>query len=381
MQHQQPREKIIAVLAIVLLISPLSAFASSSQGTIDAAHSYAWGENLGWVNFAASSSNVTVTDAGLTGFAWSQTYGWINLNPTHGGVMNDGQGNLSGYAWGQDMGWINFQGAAINSSGKFTGIIGDASSTAGRISFDCANCDVETDWRPASERGPATVVTGGSSAYDLTINGGATSTATTSVTLSLYGTAAYTMELSSTSDLSASTWIPYSTTMPWTLASSTGMQTIFVRFRDVSGNIVGSAQGSIDLIPSGTMTSTSSISSMSSSSLQALIAQLQAQLQSLLAQAAAITSSAVSVSSSSSSHTFTRDLKSGMTGSDVTQLQQYLIKANSGPAARKLKAYGTTTNFGTLTQAALIEFQKKNGIKPASGYFGAITRAYVNSHP
>jgi peptidoglycan hydrolase-like protein with peptidoglycan-binding domain len=159
------------------------------------------------------------------------------------------------------------------------------------------------------------------------------------------------------------------------------MQTIFVRFRDVSGNIVGSAQGSIDLIPSGTMTSTSSISSMSSSSLQALIAQLQAQLQSLLAQAAAITSSAVSVSSSSSSHTFTRDLKSGMTGSDVTQLQQYLIKANSGPAARKLKAYGTTTNFGTLTQAALIEFQKKNGIKPASGYFGAITRAYVNSHP
>src|ERR1019366_6342062 len=232
MHYQHSRSNLITILAIVLLSSPLLAFASSIQGTIDVAHSYAWGENLGWVNSAALSSNVTVTDTSLTGFAWSQTYGWINLNPTHGGVMNDGQGNLSGYAWGQNTGWINFQGAVINSSGKFTGIIGDASSTAGRVSFDCANCDVETDWRPQSVRGSSVPVSvGGSSSYDLSINGGASTTATSSVTLSLYGTGAYTMELSNTPSFASSTWIPYVTSMPWTLASSTGEQTVFVQYR------------------------------------------------------------------------------------------------------------------------------------------------------
>jgi peptidoglycan hydrolase-like protein with peptidoglycan-binding domain len=61
-------------------------------------------------------------------------------------------------------------------------------------------------------------------------------------------------------------------------------------------------------------------------------------------------------------------------------LQLYLIFQNAGPAARKLKAHGVTKNFGTLTYNALMEFQKKAGITPASGYFGPKTRAYVNSH-
>jgi peptidoglycan hydrolase-like protein with peptidoglycan-binding domain len=69
-----------------------------------------------------------------------------------------------------------------------------------------------------------------------------------------------------------------------------------------------------------------------------------------------------------------------MQGSDVTHLQRFLISQNAGPAARKLAAHGATTNFGPLTYRALMEFQKAAGIAPASGYFGPITRAYVNSH-
>ena len=53
--------------------------------------------------------------------------------------------------------------------------------------------------------------------------------------------------------------------------------------------------------------------------------------------------------------------------------------ANTGPAAAKLKAHGATDYFGTLTEAALAEFQKKAGIVPPSGYFGPITRKYVNN--
>jgi peptidoglycan hydrolase-like protein with peptidoglycan-binding domain len=62
----------------------------------------------------------------------------------------------------------------------------------------------------------------------------------------------------------------------------------------------------------------------------------------------------------------------------VAELQAFLIKENTGSAAEKLEARGTTTYFGQLTKSALIEFQKNVGISPASGYFGPITRKYVN---
>jgi hypothetical protein len=39
-----------------------------------------------------------------------------------------------------------------------------------------------------------------------------------------------------------------------------------------------------------------------------------------------------------------------------------------------------TTSFGAKTWVALVAFQKANGIVPASGYFGPITRGWVNSH-
>lgn len=82
-----------------------------------------------------------------------------------------------------------------------------------------------------------------------------------------------------------------------------------------------------------------------------------------------------SISSTSSTTTFTRDLEYGMKGDDVEQLQILLIQKNSGPAATALKAHTTTTYFGPLTKAALIEYQITHHITPAYGYFGPLTRA------
>ena len=66
--------------------------------------------------------------------------------------------------------------------------------------------------------------------------------------------------------------------------------------------------------------------------------------------------------------TFSRNLSYGITGTDVSQLQQFLKDEGlySGPI---------TATFGSLTSNALIAFQKQEGIVPASGYFGVITRA------
>ena len=76
---------------------------------------------------------------------------------------------------------------------------------------------------------------------------------------------------------------------------------------------------------------------------------------------------------------FARNLSTNMSGDDVRQLQQFLINQNKGVKAQALKAHGTTTYFGQLTRSALIEFQSSVGISPAVGFFGPITRTYVNS--
>lgn len=75
----------------------------------------------------------------------------------------------------------------------------------------------------------------------------------------------------------------------------------------------------------------------------------------------------------------TTDLWLGMRGADVTWLQDYLIKTSIGTAAQTLGSMGATGYFGTLTKAALAEFQKEHGILPAQGYFGAKTRAFIES--
>jgi hypothetical protein len=125
--------------------------------------------------------------------------------------------------------------------------------------------------------------------------------------------------------------------------------------------------------PSLTASSSASSSVSVSSSLQAasstaelldLLAALQSKLAALQAQA---------------NHSFSRNLSFWSTGSDVKQLQLFLISQASGPAAAKLAKHGTTTIFGMLTFNALVEFQKSVGIVPASGYFGPKTRGWVNA--
>jgi hypothetical protein len=80
-------------------------------------------------------------------------------------------------------------------------------------------------------------------------------------------------------------------------------------------------------------------------------------------------------------YSFTRDLEKGMTGEDVKALQIYLNTHGFTVALTGVGSSGQeTTLFGPATQAALIKFQKANGITPSEGYFGQKTRQYILSH-
>ena len=76
---------------------------------------------------------------------------------------------------------------------------------------------------------------------------------------------------------------------------------------------------------------------------------------------------------------FNKNLTLGNVNNDVKQLQIYLnnngyILAKTGPGSKGKE----TTKFGSATKASLIKFQKVNKIKPSVGYFGPITRDFIN---
>ncbi|HWH07189.1 MAG TPA: peptidoglycan-binding protein [Candidatus Paceibacterota bacterium] len=101
----------------------------------------------------------------------------------------------------------------------------------------------------------------------------------------------------------------------------------------------------------------------------ATTAELEAQVAALLAQIQALQGG----SSTSTGAAFTTDMTIGASGAEVTRLQNWLIsKGHAIPA-------GATGYFGAQTAAAVAAYQTANGITPAAGYFGPMTRAKVNA--
>ncbi len=101
------------------------------------------------------------------------------------------------------------------------------------------------------------------------------------------------------------------------------------------------------------------------------IAELQAQINALMAQLAALSGS---TGTTGGAYSFSQDLTVGATGAAVTSLQQFLVGQGhlTMPAG---VAYGY---FGSLTQAAVAKWQAANGVAPAVGYWGPISRAKAN---
>ncbi len=89
---------------------------------------------------------------------------------------------------------------------------------------------------------------------------------------------------------------------------------------------------------------------------------------------------ATSLRGGASAATLTQDLTVGSSGSEVLALQKILNRdtdtrvANTGNGSPN----NETTYFGEATKAAVVKFQQKYGISPASGYVGPATRQKMN---
>ncbi|MBI4122987.1 MAG: peptidoglycan-binding protein [Parcubacteria group bacterium] len=106
------------------------------------------------------------------------------------------------------------------------------------------------------------------------------------------------------------------------------------------------------------------------------IAELQAQIDALLVQLQQLQAQQGS-GAGATACTFTRSLYVGVSsGDDVMCLQQYLNGAGHQLASSGAGSPGSETTFyGSRTQAAVAAWQAANGVSPAVGYFGPISRA------
>lgn len=115
------------------------------------------------------------------------------------------------------------------------------------------------------------------------------------------------------------------------------------------------------------------------------VAELQAQIQQLLQLIANLQSQLSGLQGGGGAPgvacAFTRDLTVGVSaGDDVLCLQRYLNSAGFRVAASGAGSPGNETRFfGPLTQAAVGKWQAANGVSPAAGYFGSISRARYNA--
>lgn len=91
-----------------------------------------WCENVGHLNAGNGSgpyantngTNFGINIAGdgtLSGYAWGENIGWVNFSTSSLGAdrarFDTGAGRLRGYAWGENVGWIN-----LNDATHFVGI-------------------------------------------------------------------------------------------------------------------------------------------------------------------------------------------------------------------------------------------------------------------
>jgi len=109
------------ILSFILYLASL-VVSSFSGTTIHEANKYAYGANLGWVNWQADTNQgAWVGQLFCTGYLWSANCGWISLGhgPTNAfrysntsandfGVNVEGN-RLVGYAYGANIGWLAFE--------------------------------------------------------------------------------------------------------------------------------------------------------------------------------------------------------------------------------------------------------------------------------
>jgi len=161
------------MLTAAFVVSIIVAFSGQGATSINSANRFAYGANIGWMDWRGDGANgAVISEFVCSGYIYAANVGWIHLGdgtPANGvryannsatdfGVNHDGTGNLRGFAYGANIGWLNFTnrdatGAAYEGpkvdllTGRLSGYVYGAN--VGWISLSNAVAHVQTDSIPA----------------------------------------------------------------------------------------------------------------------------------------------------------------------------------------------------------------------------------------
>lgn len=114
----------IATLALLSIFGLPPSALLHAAATIDTTNKYAYGANIGWLDWRGDTNNgAVIGEYVCSGYIYAANVGWISLgsgspanqiqyqnnSASDFGVNHDGAGNLTGYAYGANIGWINFE--------------------------------------------------------------------------------------------------------------------------------------------------------------------------------------------------------------------------------------------------------------------------------
>ena len=147
--------------ALLLALASLITTASAAT-TINDPNKYAWGANLGWIDWRGDvASGAVIGEFVCSGYLYSANCGWIHLGdgtPAGGihysntsgadfGVNHDGTGLLRGFAYGANIGWIHFEATGNprfdGTTGRFSGYAWSAN--CGWVNLGDGSFFVKTD--------------------------------------------------------------------------------------------------------------------------------------------------------------------------------------------------------------------------------------------
>jgi len=173
----------------------------------------------------------------------------------------------------------------------------------------------------------------------------ASTSASRLITLNLYSARATLVAISENINFSDAYFQVISTTKQFTLSAGNGVKTIYVKARTAEGG--ESPVKILSVTLSGSTTN--------------------------------VVNTGTTVPTAAK-YVFKRNLSVGMTGADVKELQKWFNANGFKVAANGAGSPGKETNFfGAATRAAVIKFQKANGLTPANGSFNTATRKVLNA--
>ncbi len=147
------------ILFLLLCTAALTAHGATS---ITPANHFAYGANIGWLDWRGDTNNGTVIGEYVcSGYIYAANVGWIHLGdgtPANAiqyqnntasdyGVNRDGLGNLRGFAYGANIGWVSFETTGAPKVDLLTGKLSGSiySANCGWISLSNNFAHVQTD--------------------------------------------------------------------------------------------------------------------------------------------------------------------------------------------------------------------------------------------